>query len=204
VTLKASKNSRLAVDQGEAAMKRRGALAMVACLLLWLVRGGVGHQAYGEHPPPAAVDPSKRPTFVSPESQRQYHKSVFEGDYGLPVHDEISEIQAELYQCISRKPDVAPFLVPRASYPAILKSFEKGIIQRDPIFSMPEIGTLRIRTKDGSIRRICIYGGAHSPLMFSIHGVRCVVDRKATDFRDESIVFEDLVRDAHAAANGLP
>ena len=53
--------------------------------------------------------------------------------------------------------------------------FEDSEIDTDPMFVLPEVGCLMIKTKDGKKSRICWYCGAQgAPTMFSVKGMRCV------------------------------
>ena len=58
-----------------------------------------------------------------------------------------------------------------------------------------------IRTKDGSVRRICWYGAIKAPLAFSLHGVRCVASDKHPEPVDEAYQLDHLLREAYEKVN---
>ena len=130
-------------------------------------------------------------------AQQYYQERLFNGRFGLPTIGDIAEINAEIYQPGSGLPPVPNFTVPTDYYDKLFAFFKGGTIEPSPNFALWEVGTLMIRAKDGTLRRICWFGGTRSPLLFSLNGVRCIGTQKGADVRDESIALERLLREAN-------
>jgi hypothetical protein len=136
-------------------------------------------------------------SLITKDSASNYIKRVLE-----PLNDPatIVEIQAEFYRPASRRAPISRFVIPDSFHREIIAAFREPEIDRNPLFSVQETGSLRLKDRDGNFSTILIYGGLKSPLKFSISGVRCTATKRSgTDYVDESSVLESIVRRSYDA-----
>jgi hypothetical protein len=127
----------------------------------------------------AIPDEDNRPAGVGPalvtrDAAESWSKLLLAGNaFGIPKVTEVTRIRA-----MSHGPpfgyEIEPFDVPAKFHANLLDSFKDCRIDRDPIISMPEIGSLLIYVGHQK-QHLIWYGGAKgAPLMFSWRGVRCI------------------------------
>ena len=143
------------------------------------------------------------PPLLSDEGAGKIERKVLGGRSAIPSSEDIDIIRAELYNSASLLPEVLQFDVPKKYYEDVLALFDTPSADRDPILSLPESGSLLIKSKDGRFRRLCWYSGAPGPLKFSLQGFRFVsgnARKPDGPTRDDAWALDKLIREAHGTS----
>jgi hypothetical protein len=143
--------------------------------------------------PPARI----RPALITKEAAEYWHKLLFSEDgFGIPKAKEVTRIRAQTHGPPFGA-EIDPFDVPAAFHAKLLEKFKDCRIDRDPIISMPEVGSLLICVGHKK-EHLIWYGGANgAPLMFSWQGVRCVSNRPPETINDTTVL--DIIEQAAKA-----
>jgi hypothetical protein len=123
-------------------------------------------------------------------------------DFAIPPAAEIEKIVAEVYDSPSGYADVPQFEVPDFFYPQITELLKVAVVDPEPVLTYHEIGSMRILSKNGSVRRVCWYWQGKGSLKFSVQGVRYY---RSTDEvkADEALKLDAILRAGFQWKTGL-
>lgn len=132
--------------------------------------------------------------LITKSAAAKHRDRVLSGPFGIPKSTDVKMMTAEIIVGAPYGEPVERFDVPISEVDRILSNFQHAEIDTDPILTLPEMGSLVIRTHEGKSRRVCWYAGAKAPLMFSVNGVRCISKKWSEKRPDEGSLLGADVR----------
>ena len=120
------------------------------------------------------------------------------GEYDNVAAADIASMEAEMYNIPTfpaKLPNVERFQVPASEYQTVLDYFSLPEVDGLPRIRWPEIGSIKITLRNGTVKRVSYYwSGGKGLLRFSLNGVRLISGRRRGVHIDEALTLDSVLR----------